>query len=50
MKRLAIGTRRSELAVWQAQWVKDRLADARPDVEVELVPMDTAGDRDLSTA
>ena len=49
MKRLAIGTRRSELAVWQAQWVKDRLADARPDVEVELVPMDTAGDRDLST-
>ncbi|WP_417134454.1 hydroxymethylbilane synthase [Rubneribacter badeniensis] len=49
MKRLVIGTRASELAVWQAQWVKDRLVEAYPDIEVELSPMDTAGDRDLST-
>lgn len=49
MKRLVIGTRASELAMWQAQWVKDRLAEAHPDLEVELSALDTAGDRDLST-
>ena len=36
MKRLVIGTRKSELALWQAKWVRERLIEAHPGLEVEL--------------
>lgn len=49
MKRLVIGTRKSELALWQSTWVRDRLIEAHPGLEVELAETDTAGDRDLAT-
>src|SRR5262249_54381503 len=40
-----IATRGSELARWQATFVADRLAATVPDLTVELVVVDTAGDR-----
>ena len=42
---IRIGTRSSPLALWQAQWVKDRLAQHWPALRVELVPVKTSGDR-----
>ena len=46
MKRtVRIGTRGSTLAVWQAGWVKKRLEAHWPDLQVELVPITTSGDR-----
>ena len=45
---LRIGTRASALARIQAQWVAQRLKAHHPEVEVELVPVTTAGDRNRS--
>ena len=46
MKRtVRIGTRGSTLAVWQAGWVKKRLEAHWPDLQVELAPITTSGDR-----
>jgi hydroxymethylbilane synthase len=44
---LRIGTRKSQLALWQAEYVRDRLLAAHPELEVELVKMSTQGDRIL---
>jgi hydroxymethylbilane synthase len=44
MKPLRIGTRGSALALWQANHVKDRLAELHG-VEAELVRIQTSGDR-----
>ena len=43
-KTLKIATRQSPLALWQANYVKDRLQQQYPDLTVELVPMVTKGD------
>ena len=43
-KTLKIATRQSPLALWQANYVKDRLQQLYPDLIVELVPMVTKGD------
>ena len=43
-----IGTRRSPLARWQADWVANELRSRN--VEVELVPLATEGDRNLQGA
>ncbi|MBN6079755.1 hydroxymethylbilane synthase [Aggregatibacter actinomycetemcomitans] len=43
-KSLKIATRQSPLALWQANYVKDRLQQLYPDLNVELVPMVTKGD------
>jgi hydroxymethylbilane synthase len=45
MTRLRIATRGSELALWQANHVRDRLCAAHPDLEVELCIVTTDGDR-----
>ncbi|MCZ8130135.1 MAG: hydroxymethylbilane synthase [Steroidobacteraceae bacterium] len=45
MPTLRIATRRSQLALWQANHVADLLRGAHPGLEVELVPMVTQGDR-----
>jgi hydroxymethylbilane synthase len=42
---LRIGTRGSELALWQANHIKDRLMAAHEGLEVELVVISTEGDR-----
>ena len=44
MKRLVIATRRSRLALWQAQHVKARLQALDAQLGVELLPMTTSGD------
>lgn len=43
-KRLIIATRGSRLALWQAQYVRDRLLVHRPALEIALLPVRTAGD------
>lgn len=48
MKRLRIGTRRSELAMAQARWTAERLQAAWPGLLLELVPMLTSGDKAAS--
>ena len=47
---LRIATRRSRLALWQAEHVASRLAAVHPGLVVSLVPIVTEGDRiqDLS--
>lgn len=48
MKRIIrIGSRDSKLAVAQSLWVMDRIRQAHPEVELELVTMKTTGDRIL---
>lgn len=42
---LRIATRKSALALWQAEHVAALLRGAHPGLEVELVPMSTKGDR-----
>lgn len=44
-KRLVIATRRSPLALWQAEHVRARLCRLYADLEVELLAMVTSGDR-----
>ena len=47
---LRIATRRSKLAMWQAEHVMSLLRSTHPDLPVELVPMSTQGDRVLDRA
>lgn len=47
---LRIGTRKSPLAMWQAEYVRDELKKAHPGLEVELVPIVTKGDKILDVA
>ncbi|MEK7712196.1 MAG: hydroxymethylbilane synthase, partial [Pseudomonadota bacterium] len=47
MNRLRISTRKSPLALWQAEHVRARLLAMHPGLEVELVKMSTEGDRIL---
>ena len=49
MKTLRIGTRKSQLALWQAEHVRTRLQQHFPGLEVELVKMTTQGDIILDT-
>ncbi len=44
---LRIATRQSRLALWQAEHVAALLRNKHPDLNVELVPMTTQGDRIL---
>ena len=45
MKTVRIATRKSPLALWQAEHVAQLLRDAHENVEVELVAMSTQGDK-----
>ena len=45
--RVRIGTRGSQLALWQAGWVKEALEKSDPDVSVELIVIKTKGDKIL---
>ncbi|MDO6708277.1 hydroxymethylbilane synthase [Photobacterium sp. 1_MG-2023] len=48
-KPIRIATRKSPLALWQAEYVKAALESAHPGIVVELVPMVTKGDIILDT-
>ena len=50
MNSLRIGTRKSPLALWQAEHVRERLERLHPGLTVELVKMTTEGDKLLSIA
>lgn len=45
MHKVRIGTRGSPLALWQAHFVRDTLANHFPEQEIELVILDTKGDQ-----
>lgn len=47
MKKIRIGTRDSQLALWQAEWVKSKLTELYPDLQFELASMKTKGDKIL---
>lgn len=49
MQRIRIATRKSALALWQAEFVKAELLKHHPQLQVELVPMSTQGDKILDT-
>lgn len=44
-KKIRIATRKSPLALWQAEYVKQQLLNYHPELEVELVAMSTRGDK-----
>lgn len=44
-REIRIATRKSALALWQAEYVKARLQDAHPGLKVSLVPMVSRGDK-----
>jgi len=46
-KPLRIATRKSALALWQAEYVKARLESTHPGLQVELVPLVSRGDKIL---
>ena len=50
MKKLVIATRRSRLALWQAEHVKGRLEALHPGMQVSLVPLSTRGDELLDVS
>lgn len=49
MKKLVLATRRSPLALWQAEFVKAQLEELHPGLTVELLPIQSQGDKILDT-
>ncbi len=47
LSKIRIGTRKSALALAQAQLVSDALAESWPGLAIEIVPMQTSGDKFL---
>lgn len=48
-RTIRIATRKSALALWQAEYVKTRLEAFHPNINVELVPMVSRGDKLLDS-
>ncbi|WKZ33142.1 MAG: hydroxymethylbilane synthase [Thermodesulfobacteriota bacterium] len=46
-KKIVIGTRGSQLALWQANWVKSEIEKRHPELTVELEKIKTTGDKIL---
>ncbi len=49
MKKIILGTRGSQLARWQTDWVAARLRERVPDIEIGIEIITTQGDRVLDT-
>ncbi len=47
IKQMKIGTRASQLGLWQANWVKSGLEKKLPEMEVTLTKIKTIGDKIL---
>ena len=45
MKEIRIGTRGSPLSLWQANWVRESLSQAYPQLRVSLMRIRTKGDK-----
>jgi len=45
--KIVIATRKSMLALWQAEWIKSQLMEINPDFEIELNKIKTTGDKIL---
>lgn len=43
--QIKIGTRGSQLALWQAEWIKSRIETLFPEISGRIVPIKTTGDR-----
>lgn len=43
--RIRIGTRKSQLALWQANWLKTELEEKHPGLKAELIEFHTTGDK-----
>jgi len=48
-RTVRVGTRGSRLARWQAQWVCDQIRAHRPGLEVDILEINTQGDRDRNS-
>ena len=48
MNQITIATRESALALWQANFIRDRLMEAHPGLDVKLLGMTTKGDQWLN--
>lgn len=46
-RKITIGTRSSSLALWQAQYVADRLCEQYPELDVDILHITTKGDKIL---
>jgi len=49
-RKIIFGTRGSDLARWQTEFVRKKLADDQPTLDFEIRVIETAGDRILDTA
>ena len=47
VRTIRLGTRGSALALWQANWTKRELENRWPDLQVDLIPIKTTGDKIL---
>ena len=45
IEKIRIGTRASALALWQSNWIKLRLEELHDGLKVELVKIQTSGDK-----
>lgn len=50
IKKITIATRKSPLALWQAEYVRNQLIKHHPDLEVVLLKMTTQGDEKLASS
>jgi hydroxymethylbilane synthase len=50
LKKIVIGSRGSELALWQTNWYKKQLEDLYPDLQISVEIIKTEGDRILDVA
>ncbi len=46
-ERLVLGSRRSQLALWQSNWVRERLLELHPGLEIAVEEIATTGDKTL---
>ena len=49
MNKIRIGTRKSKLALWQANFIADQLKKFYPAIEIELIHITTKGDKILDS-
>ena len=49
MRKIKIGTRASKLALWQAEFISQKLKKKYPEIEIELVKIKTTGDKILDS-
>ena len=45
--KLRIGTRKSPLALWQANHIKDKIQKLNPDIKIEIIEISSDGDQNL---